>query len=92
MFTLRFMSFFPNNNEDVSVVISAPHYEVYSYANGRKTVCVYKDYTGAEGIERHIMSDELAKEMAWENNYPSYYHVCYVENSAGKTIDKIRTK
>lgn len=94
MFTLRFMSFF-EEKEGVSTVISAPHYEVYTHRNGRKVVTVYKDFTTLDGIERTVMSDELAKELAAKANLgplPDYYHVCYVENSAGKTIDKIRTK
>lgn len=95
MFTLRFMSFFQNENEDVSVVISANHYEVYTYSNGRKTVCVYNDHTSTEGIERNILSDELAKKLLADENikqHRDYFHVCYVENSSGKTIDKIKTK
>jgi len=94
MFTLRFMSFF-EDKEEVASVISAPHYEVYTHRNGRKVVCVFKDQTTTDGIERTVMSDDLAKKLASEHNtepLPNYYHVCYVENQSGKTIDKISTK
>ena len=91
MFTLRFMSLF-EDSEEVENVIAAPHYDVYTHRNGRKTVCTYKDHTSTDGVERHVMSDTLAKKLAWEDQYPDYYHVCYVENLAGKTISKISTK
>lgn len=94
MFTLRFMSLF-EDSEEVENVIAAPHYDVYTHRNGRKTVCTYKDHTSTDGVERTVMSDNLAKELAAKDNLeplPNYYHVCYVENLAGKTIDKISTK
>jgi len=88
MFTIKFMSFF-QGEESTETVISAPHYEVYTHTNGVKTVCAYKDFISIDGVARTVMSDNLADEL--DLNTP-YYHVCYIENMAGKTIARIQTQ
>lgn len=95
MLTLKFMSFF-DDNEEVEDVVATPHYNVYTHRNGRKTVCTYTDHTKTGGVERTVMSDALAEKLATEYDLtplPNYYHVCYVvDTQSGNTIDKIGTK
>jgi hypothetical protein len=84
MFTLKFYKFMPEGDKATS--ISCPHYAVYRRKDSPiVTVTVYKDQLATEGVERHI-SDDPAPDSA------GHYSVCYVENMAGKTIDKITQK
>lgn len=88
MFTIKFYSFFEGES-NIEVVVSAPHYEVYTHTSGVKTITVYKDHMGVDGVDRKILSNELADRLDYKEDY---FHVCYVENSSGKTIAKISSK
>lgn len=80
MFTIKFYSFF-DDDATVEVNITCPHYEVYTRKNGVKSVIVYKDFTSVDGVEYWVADKSLEFEK-------QHYHVCYVENAAGKTINK----
>lgn len=80
MFTVKFCSFF-ESSENVEVNISCPHYIVYSRNDGSKTITLYKDFTSTDGVEYWVAKESLSFSKP-------HFHVCYVENSAGKTINK----
>lgn len=80
MFTIKLYSFF-GETEQVEVNLSCPHYEVYTHKNGVKSLIVYKDLLSTEGVTYWITDKDKL--------HPTpHYHVCYVENAAGKTINK----
>lgn len=80
MFTIKFFSFY-GAVEQVEVNLCCPHYEVYTHKNGVKSIILYKDFLATEGVTYWVTSEE-------QNHPTPHYHVCYVENSAGKTINK----
>lgn len=59
-------------------VVSAPHYSIYKYDDGQVGVTTYKDHLDTNGVERIVSSDD--------------FNVCFIENAAGKTIDRIKIK
>jgi hypothetical protein len=57
--------------------VSAPHYSIEKYEHG-VGITVYKNYYDDDGVERIVGEDD--------------YDVCFIENSAGKTINRISAK
>lgn len=88
MFTIKFYSYF-EGDVNVETVLCSPHYDIYTHPSGKKTVTVYKDFCGVDGVSYIVLSDELAKVIGSGGDY---YHVGYIENLAGKTIAKISSK
>lgn len=84
MFTLKFCSYFEEGGSTESV-IACPHYEVYQHRNGAITITTYKNMTITDGVSR-----QLCTESKLDEDNHSYYQVCFVLNSEGKTIDTIR--
>ena len=85
MFTLKFFKHTPNG--DSQTVVCCNHYEVNTHRDGA-VVITYKDHTESGGVERHIA--ERPSTMADGVHLDIGYEVCFVENSQGKTIDRIR--
>ena len=89
MYTIKFINNYsptitPNttisNAISNTTVVSCEEYEVYR--------CEHHALVLANGIERRVHGNPT---QASGNNdpLPAYYDVAYVENAAGKTIDKI---
>jgi len=74
MFNVKFISHFENGQEDVHG-ISCPHYQIYKFDN-RFEVTVYPNMTMVGGVSY----------IVGETGYQS----CYIENSAGKTVECVR--
>jgi hypothetical protein len=84
MFTLKFVNKFDSGS--TVEVVTCPHYEKYSRNSGHVTVAVYKDFTKTDGVEYTIIGDRSAANDDHADG--KFYHEhCYIENSAGKTID-----
>lgn len=79
MFTVKFMNHYADGTCRESVVCCV-HYEIYRRmgVDPVTTVTTYKDATVRSGVDRHV------------SPHPEDYDVCFIENSAGKTIDTIR--
>ena len=88
MFTIKFYSYFEGES-NIEVVLSAPHYEVYTHSDGVKSVTIYKDYLSVEGVEYKVVPDSLAEKLNYTTNH---YQVCFIENQSGKTIARIASK
>lgn len=93
MFTVKLISYFDDGSQS-ETSISCPHYRIYTRGNGFNAITVFKDFTETDGVEYKVMrpdvSTELAKQMKADN--PQFegfmhHHACYIENSAGKTIN-----
>lgn len=88
MFNVKFCSIFESdstNEESSTTAISCPHYNIYRRKNGTATITTYKSMAAVDGVERHIMSDKQA-----ETSSRQHYNSCYIENSAGKTVECIK--
>lgn len=80
MFTLKFMSFYDDSSYSETCV-TCPHYAVYYHAGSNYyEISVYKSFTSTEGVVFNVASKDIGK---------AYWDVCYIENEAGKTINKI---
>jgi len=88
MFTVKFCTYFDQDGF-TSTSISCPHYKIYKRKNGSFAVTTYKDMTDLDGVDRLVMNDKLAKEGRHPEGI-AHFHACYVENSAGKTIEHIK--
>lgn len=83
MFTLKFLRNTQDGDEIIHSV-SCRQYTVHKRKSGKViTVTTYSGELEVEGVDRHITTSQ-----AVEKDYFS----CYVENSNGKTIDKIHVK
>ena len=56
---------------------SCPHYNIYKRKSG-VTVTTYKSMTDVDGVSRVVSGDDAD------------YQSCYIENSAGKTVECIK--
>lgn len=87
MFTLKFMQIGEDNSSRQDVVC-CPHYEIVDTGT-KKFVITYKDMLRNDGVERCI-GEKLERTKDPENiHVDTGYQVCFIENSAGKTIDRI---
>ena len=87
MFTVKFISYFDNTQSENC--LECPNYEVHQDNNGNYNIHCYKDFTNVDGVERWVFDEGWAK--AQDRNMPiRYWHVCYVQNEAGKTIATYR--
>lgn len=84
MFNVKFCSFFEDGTTSTTG-ISCPHYNIYTRKNGTHCVVTYKSMTDVDGVERNVMKDDQA-----ETSKIQYYHSCYIENAAGKTVECIK--
>lgn len=87
MFTVKFISFIQDTGAQSETAIECPHYEVYQNNKGDYAITCYKDFTSTDGVERWILNDPNTSD---ENRPNRYWHVCYVQNEAGKTIATYR--
>ena len=86
MFHLKFIRYY-GENEWVESNISCPNYSVGKSEKGVCAVTTYTDFTDVNGVERKVYKDrESLKDELKEN----FFDVCYVTNSAGETVSKIR--
>ena len=76
MILVKFFKY-EDGGSEISHVISCPHYSVYRRSNENITVTVYKTMTMEHGIEWQLSTEERD------------FTNCYIENSAGKTIDRL---
>jgi hypothetical protein len=89
MITIKFQSMFEGgSHKSSSAVVTCARYDVEWYEN-YACVIVYKDYIESGGVEFHIQADPRCAGSDTPPASHSYYHVAYVENETGKTIDKI---
>lgn len=83
MFTVKLLKHDTSGCATVkSSSFSCPHYEVYY--EGSRAVVVVHSKTGDEGIE-HIIHTSKTEPFT----YNHAFDMAYVENEAGKTIDRI---
>ena len=81
MFTLKFFKYTSDAEGDCTIqeTIICPNYSTYTRDSGILTVITYPSMTNENGVDRNIGEFYNDEED---------FSVCYVENSAGKTIDK----
>ena len=79
MFTLKFFNHYEDGSSNQDT-LTCHHYSIYRRNNGTAEIVCYKDMTSVEGVSRGIMKQP-------ENGE---FECCYIENSAGKTIDTVR--
>lgn len=77
MFVLKF--FKKPESGVFSHVVSCQHYEKHVREDGITTITIYKSDFTENGIEFHITKEDNGR----------HYYQCYIENIAGKTIDKV---
>lgn len=79
MFTIKFFRFYTDGTRS-ETVISCTHYEVYrrNTPGSPTTVTTYNGFTTRAGVDRHVSASD------------EDFDACFIENSAGKTIDSIR--
>lgn len=70
--------------------VSCQSYSSYTNGNGVTYITLYKGMTQTDGVGYAVCSDALYEQVIQDVQIRggSYYHNCYVENSAGKTINK----
>lgn len=78
MFTLKFFQYFPDDTERHEIV-AATNYEVIK-VEGKVTI-------NANGESRYI--DNHGRKSFSEYEIDDGFNVCFIENEAGKTIDRI---
>lgn len=83
MFTLKFISHFENSQTETC--IECPHYEAYRCSDNSYRIVCYEDFTAVDGVERIVHNDPKERDAGSAGLQP-YWHVCYVQNEAGKTI------
>lgn len=76
MFTVKAFRFYGEEGSSQDV-FSCQSYQIYERPNGSYEVSVYKGLTKADGVCFNVSKEG------------EHYNLCYIENSAGKTIDKI---
>ena len=82
MFTVKFYKSY-ESGEESSISFSCPMYEVHRRESGNVTISIYKTHTVLEsGVDIQMTNKGDASH--------SYYHSCYIENEAGKTIEAIK--
>lgn len=86
MFTLKFFQFLEDNCTRQNT-ISCSHYEVVKDKH-KTVVIVYKDFIGKDGVEFPIC-EKIKPINGSDVHVDTGYNVCYIENSSGKTIDRI---
>ncbi len=77
MFTIKAFRFYGKEGSSQDV-FSCQSYQIYERKNGSYEVSVYKGLTKADGVCFNV------------SKLDDDYKTCYIENSAGKTIDTIR--
>lgn len=83
MFTLKFLRN-TEEGDEICHSVSCRQYTVHKRASGKVlTVTTYSGELEIDGVDRHISGSTLVTKD---------YHSCYVENSNGKTIDKLQVK
>jgi hypothetical protein len=89
MITIKFQSMFENtSHKSASAVVTCARYDVDWYENHAR-VTVYKDYIESGGVEFHVQADPAGTKEIGEPPLLQYWHVAYVENETGKTIDRV---
>jgi hypothetical protein len=80
MLTVKFYNHHAEEGQGVTVsdVISCAAYSAY-ITNERVTISTYKDMLKKDGVERHVCLNPDIQHGEFQK--------CYVENSAGKTIE-----
>lgn len=83
MFTLKFIQHLKDGAVRQNA-ISCPHYEVIT--DKHKTVVIaFKDFRCVDGVE-YVISEKIQSSSS-----DTGYSVCFIENSSGKTIDRINS-
>lgn len=78
MFTIKLIKYFKEGpHVSTETIISCPSYEKSSFASGTVSLMV----------KQGNMSVEYKISQSFETT--DHYQTCYIENAAGKTIDKI---
>ena len=75
MFTIKIFAY--RESGVVQHSISAPHYEIQQSGDENQSVIIYKDFSITNGVEYKISKSEAD------------FDSCFIENSTGKTIDKV---
>lgn len=76
MFTLKFIKNY-DSGQTRTAAVACPAYEFVTFGEGI-TVLVFKDFVQENGVSYFVGGREDS------------FDVCYVENQAGKTIDRIQ--
>lgn len=77
MFTLKFYKTY-ESGQTVNIGVCCPTYEVRRYSDGAVAVIVYKGFTHTDGVEYWVGGE---REDAYDQ--------LFIENQAGKTIDRV---
>ena len=80
MFTVKFINFYDDGTQ-VENCIRCVHYEARRTSEGAWGITVYPGMTATDGVEWWVREPHDAQG-------PTSFQVCYVENEAGKTVDK----
>lgn len=72
-------------NVESHISLSCPMYEVYPQEDGKVVITIYKNHSKWEpGVDYRLSHKDDDPD-----NGIYYQHSCYVENSAGKTIEAV---
>lgn len=78
MLTLKFCNSYEDGTSS-QAVMSCSHFNVYRFSD-RVEITLYKDYTSVDGVTYTLSEKDIER---------PYWQCCFVENSSGKTIDRI---
>lgn len=86
---VKFCSYFEDGTH-TTFSVACQSYSSHTTISGVTYVTLYNGMTQVDGVSYSVCSDGTWEELCDEdkNLAGSYYQSCYVENSAGKTINK----
>lgn len=78
MYSVKFYSYFEGDHRNTCHAVSCTHYCIERFQQ-HAVVTTFEDHTDTKGTSRVVANDMPT----------SHFHVCFVENEKGKTIDRV---